>query len=386
MPLPLPGKSPEPGAAILIAAASGRALAGAARRAGYRPLVADFYGDMDTCEFAAAHRLIDDGFDLGFRRETLLPALEDLAAREAPCGLVYGMGFEDRTDILDELSEHFPLFGNRPEVVRRVKDPSALAQLCEDLGVPHPAIQTARPDDCANWLVKSIGGAGGTHVAPAATAYATEEGTYYQRIAAGEPVSLLFLADGAHALALGASRQWTQPTPSEPFRYGGCLRPANLPDPLAQKLAALADALASACALRGLNSLDLLAKGDTITLIEINPRPGATLDIFEDRKGTLFLAHLEACLGKLPPVKPAFDGAAAAAVAFARGEIASMPRLDWPDWAADRQNPRTRLQPDDPVCTVKAHAGEPARARRLVDERTALILDHIDSSAGRIPG
>jgi predicted ATP-grasp superfamily ATP-dependent carboligase len=383
MPLPLPGRSPEPGAAILIAAASGRALAGAARRAGYRPLVADFFGDMDTCEFAVAHRLIDDGLDRGFCRETLLPALEDLAAQEEPAGLVYGTGFEDRTEILEDLSEHFPLFGNRPEVVRRVKDPFALAQTCERLGVPHPKIQTARPKDCANWLVKSMGGAGGTHVAPAATAYAHEEGTYYQRIAAGEPVSLLFLADGSHALALGASRQWTQPTPTEPFRYGGCLRPANLPDPLAQKLAVLAEALASACALRGLNSLDLLIHGETITLLEINPRPGSTLDIFEDRKGTLFMAHLEACVGKLPFVKPAFDGpAAAAAVAFARGEIASMPQLDWPHWAADRQNPKTRLHPDDPICTVKAHADEAAQARRLVDERTALILDHIETSAG----
>lgn len=382
MPLPLPGPSPEPGAAILIAAASGRALAGAARRAGYRPLVADFFGDMDTCEFAVAHRLIDDGLDRGFCRDTLLPALEELAAQEEPAGLVYGMGFEDRTDILEELSKHFPLFGNRPEVVRQVKDPSALAELCDDLGVPHPKIQTARPDDCGNWLVKSMGGAGGNHVAPAATAYAHEEGTYYQRIAAGEPVSLLFLADGSHALALGASRQWTRPTPSEPFRYGGCLRPASLPDALAQKLADLAESFAHACALRGLNSLDLLAEGDKITLIEINPRPGATLDIFEDGKGTLFSAHLEACLGKLPFVKPAFDGAAAAAVAFARSEITSMPRLDWPDWAADRQNPRTSLHPEDPICTVKAHADEPALARQLVDQRAALILDHIETSAG----
>ncbi len=34
--------------AVLIAATSGRALAASARRAGYRPLVADFFGDHDT--------------------------------------------------------------------------------------------------------------------------------------------------------------------------------------------------------------------------------------------------------------------------------------------------------------------------------------------------
>ena len=59
-------RSPEAGAAILIAAPSGRALAAAARRAGYRPLVADFFDDLDTRGFCAANRLIEGGLDTGF--------------------------------------------------------------------------------------------------------------------------------------------------------------------------------------------------------------------------------------------------------------------------------------------------------------------------------
>jgi len=389
-PSPLPAPSPEPTApkprapkpraAILIAAASARALAGAARRAGYQPLVVDAFGDSDTCDAASAHRLVEDGLLHGFRRETLLPALRTLADLSEPIGFVYGAGFEDRTDLLEEVGASWRILGNPPEVVRRAKDPIALAALCGRLGIPHPETRFLRPSDCEGWLSKSVGGAGGTHVARADAARDDDEAaTYYQRVAPGDPVSVLFLGDGAKARVIGSSRQWAAPARGEPFRYGGCLRPAELPLRLAESLAEMARTLTRACGLRGLNSIDLLVAGDDITLVEINPRPGATLDIFADDRGSLFRAHVEACLGRLPAEPFRFAGAAAAAIAYARREIRSMPALDWPVWAADRQRPETPLHADAPLCTVTAAADAPAHARALVLERRDLILDTIDN-------
>jgi predicted ATP-grasp superfamily ATP-dependent carboligase len=372
-------RAPEPRAAILIAAASARALAGAARRAGYQPLVVDVFGDSDTCEAAVAHRLVEDGLLLGFRRETLLPALHALADRNDPIGLVYGAGYEDRTDLLDEIGASWRLLGNPPEVVRRVKDPIALAALCERLGLSHPETRLSRPADCAGWLAKTIGGSGGTHVVRADEARDDDAAIYYQRVAPGAPVSVLLLGDGAQGRVVGSSRQWAAPAHGEPFRYGGCLRPAELSSSLAERLDEVARTLTRACGLRGLNSIDLLVEGDDITLVEINPRPGATLDIFADDRGSLFRAHVEACLGRLPEESFRFAGAAAAAIAYARREIRSMPALDWPDWAADRQRPRTALHADAPLCTIKAYADQPSRARALVEERRCVILDTIDN-------
>lgn len=384
-PSPLRAPSPEPRATILIAAASARALAGAARRAGYEPLVADFFGDLDTCEAASAHRVVEDGLEVGFRAEMLLPALEALAGRSDPIGFVYGAGFEDRAELLDAIGERWRLLGNPSEVVRRVKDPMALAALCGRLGIAHPETRMSRPDDDAGWLSKSIGGSGGTHVAPASACRGADEGLYFQRIAAGDPVSVLFVGDGADAHVIGASRQWAAPARGEPFRYGGCLRPAELSPKLTQVLDETARALTRACGLAGLNSIDLLLSGDKVTLLEINPRPGATLDLFEDDLGSLFSAHVEACLGRLPRDRFHFGGAAAAAIAYARREIPSMPRLDWPEWTADRQRPRTNLHEDAPLCTIKAFADDPTHARALVDERRNFILDTIDTFREGIP-
>lgn len=338
----------------------------------------DFFADTDTSELAVANRLVEGGLEFGFRAETLFSALDEVADGEEPAGLVYGAGFEDRIALLDALARRWTLFGNRPDVVRCVKAPRTLAGLCFSLGIRHPEVRFERPRDCRDWLVKSVGGSGGAHVAPADAPRANDETIYFQRMAPGEPVSILLLADGTDAHVLGTSRQWPAPAPDEPFRFGGSYRPAGVSPGVLRRLTALAKSIARAAALRGLNSIDLLVAGDDVTLIEINPRPGATLDIFEDQDGSLFRAHLEGCLGRLPELELDFSGAAAAGIAYARHEITSMPVLDWPVWAADLQRPRSRLRADDPICTIRARAEEPEQARRLLDERTAFILDVID--------
>src|ERR1700731_2980011 len=305
-------RSAETGAAILIAASSGRALAASARRAGYRPLVADFFDDSDTRGFCAANRLIEGGIDTGYEGESLIAALEELAGEETPCGLVYGAGFEDRTGLLELFARRWMLFGNLPEVVRNVKDPIRLAELCAALNIQHPKISARLPRDRQHWLVKGAGGSGGTHVAPAGALRAEGEKIYFQRIAAGEPVSILFLADGAKARIVGLSRQWAAPAPGEPFRFGGSLRPAGLSPGLETGLRRAAELITAACGLRGLNSIDFLVEGSEYWFLGVNPRPGATLDIFEDRDGSLFRAHIDSCRGRLPRCPLEFTGAAAA--------------------------------------------------------------------------
>ena len=250
-----------------------------------------------------------------------MTALEALAEDQAPRAFVYGAGFEDRAGLLELVAQRWTLFGNPPAVVRSVKDPVRLAELCAALNIPHPKISARMPRDGRHWLVKSAGGSGGTHVAPAGAFRAEDEKIYFQRIAAGEPVSILFLGDGAKALVVGLSRQWAAPAPGEPFRFGGSLRPAGLSPGLETRLRRAAEAITAACGLRGLNSIDFLVEGSEYTLIEVNPRPGATLDIFEDRGGSLFRAHLCSSLGCLPPRPLEFAGAAAAGIAYARGEI-----------------------------------------------------------------
>lgn len=353
---------------ILIAAASGRALAAAASRAGFRPLVADFFDDLDTRALAETNVVAGD-MERGFEVQTLLEALHGLAARENPIGVVCGSGFEDRPEILDAIARHFPLYGNSAEAVARAKNPRLIAHLCRALAVPHPEIRFDPPTRPAGWLIKRQGGGGGLHVTSASRRRGPFE--YYQRRVPGQPVSVLLLGDGHRAQVLATSAQWATASGNMPFRFGGAVQPAEIDAALTREICAAASKLVAALALLGLNSVDFLATADRFHLLEINPRPGATLDIFAHPR--LFAAHLDSCRGLLPSESLVFTTSRATAIAYAPCDLAFMPELDWPAWCMDRQKPGTRLRKGDPVCTVLAEAAQPAMARALVGERLAAL-------------
>jgi uncharacterized protein len=367
--------------AILIAAPSGRALAAAARRAGYRPLVADFFDDLDTRALCLANQMIAPS-ERGFEADQLLAALRALAEGHDPIGLVYGGGFEDRPEILAALARHFKIFGNSPETVAKVKDPARLADLCKKLAIPHPEISFVAPADPMDWLLKHAGGGGGLHVMPALGA-TPRHGDYYQRRVEGAPVCALLLANGDLAQVLGFSEQWTSPTDERPFHFGGAAQPANLGRALESALTAAATGVAVATGLVGLNSIDFLVDGETYHFIEINPRPGATLDIFADSDGRIFSAHLDACGGLLPQPPLVFSPGSATAIFYAPFDLVAMPQLDWPLWCHDRQKPGTCLHKGDPVCTVAAEAESTAAARALLTERLASFLQFLTENASK---
>ncbi len=358
--------------AVLIAAVSGRALAVSARRGGYLPLVADFFGDQDTVAAAQGNVMLGGGFAQGFREQELMEALECLASRHVPVGIVCGTGFEDRPQLLARLAQCWRLFGNSADKVARIKDPLIFAALCRDCDIAHPRVSVSPPAARKSWMAKRRGGSGGRHVA-AASAKEFGDGVYYQSRVPGRPVSALLLADGVSAIVLGFSEQWACPTPRQPFRYGGAVRPADIAPSLAERLAESACRLAAALSLTGLNSADFMVDGDDFCILEINPRPGATLDIFEADGGSLFALHMGACAGDLIDDAPRLDGAKASAIFYADCDVIAPERFEWPNWSADRPNAGIAIKAGEPLCTVHAGAATGVEARALVDERLASV-------------
>ena len=362
---------------ILIAALSGRALAQAARLSGFAPLVADFFGDADLAALAHQNHQLAGDFLAGFQEAELIAALEALSQGQAPLDLVCGTGFEDRPALLAALGRRWHVLGNAPDLVAQLKNPMQFAALCMHAHVPHPESRLQQPNDMSGWLVKQAGGSGGRHVGSSAAGAGAEK--YYQRLTQGLPVSLLVLADGQTCDILGTSQQWVAPTPQQPFRYCGALRPATLSSAqdaalaaaACRMMAALTRQAAPSTGLKGLNSFDFLVSDTGFTLLEINPRPGATLDIFTHPG--LFQAHIDACSGQLPTQKLAFAAAQAAALLYAERDIPAWPAGNWPDWLRDRPNPGTFLLCGTPVCTIVATGADAQAARHLLDQRIALM-------------
>ncbi len=362
--------------AVLMAAISGRALAESARRGGYLPLVADFFGDQDTLAAAAAHVQVDGGFAKGFCAPELTAALEKLAAQHAPIGIVCGTGFEDRPHVLSTLAQRWRLYGNDADKVARVKDPEIFASVCRSCGVPFPEV-SLQPPAREGWVAKRRGGSGGAHVAHASDSDARHD-IYYQACVPGRPISALVLANGISAVVLGFSEQWANPTRWQPFRYGGAARPADIPPELADRLAKAASRLAAALSLAGLNSADFMVDRDDFWIVEINPRPGATLDIFEidgvEPQGcSLFSLHMAACAGDLIDEAPRLGGARASAICYAASDFTTPARFEWPVWSADRPNGGVAIKAGEPLCTVHADAAAAVDAKALAEARLASI-------------
>jgi len=371
----------EPDAYLLVAL-SARALAVAARRAGRRGRVLDLFGDTDTRASAEGSLVVEGDFDDGFEADTLLAAAERLAPASAPprFGLVYGSGLESRPELLARLADGRRLFGNAPATVARTKDPRDFFALLDRLGLPYPAISAAAPRDPAGWLMKRIGGSGGGHVAPARNGVVANGGSYYQRRMAGLSVGASFLADGRRALLLGFSEQWSAPGS---YRFGGLLQPAAIGARVAAAIPGALEALTRELGLVGLNSLDLIVDGDDFYILEVNPRPGANLDVFDgaDPAG-LFGLHVGACEGRLPDRWTPPPQATAMSVLYAERPLRVPRRVSWPEWVADRPAPGARIEGGAPICTVLAAEGSRAAARAAIAARAAQVLSQLPADEG----
>ena len=361
---------------FLIVALSGRALAASASKAGYRVIVLDLFNDLDTRACAAESVKATGTLGTGFDADELVALSRRLAP--PPAGLVYGSGLEDRPRLLARLSAGRRLFGNRADTLARIKDPRRFFPVLKRLAIPHPETRLDAPPDRRGWLVKRTGGAGGAHIRRADEGPGTADG-YYQRRIRGRAVSALFVADGRSARVLGFTEQWSSAGRGEaPFRFGGAALPARLPAALADEITGAVERLVAATGLVGVNSADMMVEGGGFHLIEVNPRPGATVDIFDRALGiSLFDLHVRACAGDLPGTGGRPGGAFASAIVYADRDLVVPAWPSWPRWTADLPEPGTPIGAGEPVCTVLAtgtdvEAAKDAALRRVDDILAAL--------------
>lgn len=359
--------APQP---FLIAAVTGRALAASASRAGHRVIVLDCFADRDTSAFATECRSVVAAHRLGFDRRALLAAAQAVIVGSRCAGLVYGSGFEGCPGLLSGLTQGLRLYGNAPAVVAAVRDPGGFFGLLDRLGIHHPEVRLAPPADGAGWLVKRAGGAGGAHVRPAGRRAVGADG-YYQRLSPGRVLSVLFLANGRRACIIGFNEQWTAGArPTLPFLYGGAISGISLPRAVKLDIRPKLDALVAATGLVGLNGLDFLLQDEQWSVLELNPRPTATMELYDpDYPRGLFDWHLRACNGELPVRAATPRAIRAHAVVYATGNASLSVGSTLPEWCRDVPRPGTSFAAGEPVCTVHAAASDAERTSLLLRRR-----------------
>lgn len=368
-----------PDKAFLIVSLSGRILAKAAARSGQPAVGMDAFADRDTCGLALEWVRVP--LDAGWNVEpaAMLAAADAICPKDRCLGLVYGSGFEARPDLLRRLAGSRPLLGNTPEVLETVANPTRFFALLDQFGIPHPQVSTQRPTPHVGWLSKKAGASGGTHVCSASIQTGNEAGRYFQRAVLGENWSLLFLANGQGICPVGFNRALlTPPQAPGPWSYAGAVRQAQAPALIGEAVVDAARALTCNLGLKGLNGLDFIITEKGWTLLELNPRPTATLELWDvPPLPPLFDLHMQACLGRLPVGLPQPEGAMAVAVTYAETTMCVPASFPWPNWSADLPQVGCVLQMGEPVCTVHAGGADGTEVEQQALGRRQTILDRL---------
>ena len=128
--------------------------------------------------------------------------------------------------------------------------------------------------------------------------------------------------------------------------------------------------------LKGLNALDFIFAGDQSYVLEINPRPSASMQLYD---ADLLVRHIQACLGG------AFTGYTPAAgllksgntgyqIIYAERELIVPDRVKWPNWCADLPQSGNMYRLGQPLCSIIArHKNSRSVAEQLQAKKQIII-------------
>jgi predicted ATP-grasp superfamily ATP-dependent carboligase len=256
--------------------------------------------------------------------------------------------------------------------VAAVKDPAVLSARLRSAANELAPVQVDGIVADAGWLMKAIGASGGGHVRVATAGERVGEGWYAQRRIAGRSMSALVLSDGRTSRLLGLCGHWRGPdVDPDGFVHSGLVTLPSVPD-LDARVIDWGCRCATAFDLRGVWGFDfVLDDAGRPTVVEINPRPTASMELLEGAF-SLFAAHVE------PAASASTAGcrsaeSRASMVCYARTAATVPAAVNWPGWVADRPAAGSFIAAGSPICTVVAAAATPELAVTLARDRRRRI-------------
>ena len=382
-----------------MAGVSTRAAAESAAKAGFDVLAIDGFGDLD--QHPAVRSLVlarDDAAP--FSAQAAAETVRDIAADAA----VYLSPFENHTRAIDVLASGpstslragRALWGNPPDVLRRVRDPFLLAGVLRRSGFAAPLTRVDVPRELARskeWLVKPFRSGGGHGVRPWTPDTPVLPGFYAQERIGGVPASIVFVAARGRVVPLGISRQLIGDAAfgASGFRYcGNVLASADddvITERAVESLIALARHVTERFGLIGLNGIDCLVHDEVPYAIEVNPRWCSSMELVERQYGvSMFGAHATACVdGELPAFDPSrmrqIGSVIGKAIVFASADLVAGDTRSWlsDETVRDIPKPGEQVTKGQPICTVFAEGPGSSACLAALKERARSIVSRCSS-------
>lgn len=364
---------------LVIIAHSARALAESASRVGYQVVSIDGFADVDTlsvCSESWCLPLVEGEFNA----KKLEACVEKVHARFPVAKLIAGAGTESFIRYLETVSG-WQLLGNSAVCVKQVCEPTSFFPALDQLSIPYPKISyDLTPTNIGQWLYKTSFKCGGMGVSKGDNK--SNHSGYWQQEIKGVPISALCLCAGEQSQLIGVSRQYTYVLSSAlPYVYAGALANCDIDSKNIVKIISYISNLSNHFNINGLCSIDMLMHGDSILVLEVNPRVSATYELYERVQPSLNLidAHIRVCEGERLSSFESNEKQCAYAIVYADG-TETVPDLEWPAWTSDRPEAGRKLSKYDPICTVHALFGEAEDLYNVTQKRAQQILSLIKQS------
>ena len=375
---------------VLIVGVSTRAAAASAAQAGFEVIALDAYADIDQHASVRALSLPRD-FGTSFSPAAIVEAARELSSD----AVVYLSSLENHPKSVAALAEGRALWGNAPDVLRRVRDPKLVTHALGLRGIRAPRVITTAQDvplqsDVERWMIKPRISGGGHGVRLWHPNEPVPRSHYLQEFVDGVPGSVVFVAVAGRGVVLGTSRQLIGESAFgvSGFRYCGNILNIAVTKESTAAAVALVDAVTDAFPLIGVGAIDFIAKDDGLHPVEVNPRWSASMELVERARGiSLFGLHADACArGVLPQFdlgqSPAPGDAHGKAIVFAREDIVVGDIRGWLEDPSVRDIPREgdHIATGQPICTVFAVGSDEADCHaRLVERARQIYSELIDS-------
>jgi len=271
---------------IAIAGFSVRAAAQCAKRQGFEVVAIDMCADRDLLSECIVHLRLDD---------PNWPSVLNSLYPSAPLLLAGGM--EQRIELLAQchLATKRPgPNGSQLAAMRNSRNWEDWANSSE-IGWPltihrlQDVVQILNQSPNGPWLLKSLQSAGGIGISELvdkleqrATDHMKQMNAYIQKRLQGETVGITFLSSEFGCAVVGAAAALPAPArTARKFVYRGSLGPIRLPSQLVDKLQRFANVASKESQILGLWQADFLLDKNELTLLEINPRWSASMDLLD---------------------------------------------------------------------------------------------------------
>ena len=202
-------------------------------------------------------------------------------------------------------------------------------------------------------------------------------------------MSVTFLADGERAWLLGFNGLLTAMHGEAAFRYRGAVGSIAVAPPLCARTQSCLDRLVRATGLRGLAGVDFVLADCGPIAIEINPRPTATFELYDDDfPDGLVHWHLSSFARPVPELADRVGRERAACralgIVYADQPVRIPADPGFADWCRDLPCGETTIAAGDPVLSVFAEAETAQQAERQLDARTRAVRELLACRAGTV--